>query len=67
MLFEPVPTSRVLLGEENEALLHVAGQSIDLLMIWLRFRLQFSALGLSFGHRFLTHGTLQCQFVDLFS
>ena len=29
ILFELVPTSRVLLGEENEALLHLAGQSID--------------------------------------
>ena len=29
MLVEPVPTSGVLLGEENEALLHLAGQSID--------------------------------------
>ena len=29
VFFEPVPTSRVLLGEENEALLHLAGQSVD--------------------------------------
>ena len=52
MLFEPVPTSRVLLGEENEALLHLAGQSIDFWWFWLRFRLQFGALGPSFGYLF---------------
>ncbi len=29
VFFEPVPTSRVLLGEDNEALLHLAGQRVD--------------------------------------
>ena len=52
VFFEPVPTSRVLLGEENEALLHLAGQSIDFWWFWVRFRLQFGALGLSFGQLF---------------
>ena len=29
VFFKPVPTSSVLLGEENEALLHLAGQRVD--------------------------------------
>ena len=52
VFFEPVPTSRILLGVEYEALLRLAGQSVNFQWFLFPFRLHFAALGLPFGHLF---------------
>ena len=64
MLFDPIPISRVVLGEENEALLHLAGQSVDLFMILAPFQTSFGSPWDVLWVPSLTLGTVQCLFAD---